>query len=358
MVSREDVIYAYRFLLRREPESEDVIQHHMEAAPNFNSLRLSFERSPEYRRRDRYPGGRYEKPASLTQQSNKLPYSLSQPSLMAPDWQLCTASQFREPLFGDWRRTIRRPFAMHRKAWEWTFILQVLQQHSMLQPGRHGIGFAVGREPLVATLAAHGCSILATDAPLDAVDTQWVDTDQHASSLATLNEAGICEPATFAENVSFRPVDMNEIPTDLRGFDFLWSSCAMEHLGSLEHGIHFVCSAMDCLKPGGVAVHTTEFNLNSDELTLETPTASAYRKQDIERLYLRLAAEGHVLPRLNFVTGSEPEDFHVDLPPYSTEIPAGFTSPIHLKLLWHDTMISLVLTSIGLFARKPDQGFQ
>ena len=99
----------------------------------------------------------------------------------------------------------------------------------------------------------------------------------------------------------------------------------------------------------------TIYNLNSDDVTLETPAASAYRKQDVEHLYRRLLAEGHILPLLNFSTGAEPEDLHVDLPPYFTETPAGFTSPICLKFLWNDIEISLVLTSIGFFASKGSQ---
>ena len=52
---------------------------------------------------------------------------------------------------------------------------------------------------------------------------------------------------------------MNHLPDDLRGFDFTWSSCALEHLGTLAAGADFVVAQMDCLRPGGVAVHTTEF---------------------------------------------------------------------------------------------------
>ena len=57
----------------------------------------------------------------------------------------------------------------------------------------------------------------------------------------------------------FRAVDMNDIPPDLRGFDFTWSSCALEHLGTLRAGADFVVEQMTCLRPGGVAVHTTEY---------------------------------------------------------------------------------------------------
>ena len=57
----------------------------------------------------------------------------------------------------------------------------------------------------------------------------------------------------------FSVVDMNAVPEDLRDFDFSWSSGAVEHLGTLGAGADFVLAQMDCLRPGGVSVHTTEF---------------------------------------------------------------------------------------------------
>ena len=51
---------------------------------------------------------------------------------------------------------------------------------------------------------------------------------------------------------------MRDLPDDLGSFDFIWSSCSFEHLGSLGEGERFVLEALRFLKPGGVAVHTTE----------------------------------------------------------------------------------------------------
>ena len=51
-----------------------------------------------------------------------------------------------------------------------------------------------------------------------------------------LNDRLLCPPARFDQLVTFRPVDMTAIPDDLAGFDFCWSSCALEHLGSLAAG--------------------------------------------------------------------------------------------------------------------------
>ena len=80
----------------------------------------------------------------------------------------------------------------------------------------------------------------------------------------------------------FRVVDMNAVPDDLRGFDFSWSSGAVEHLGSLAAGADFVLAQMDCLRPGGVAVHTTEFLVSSDVDTVEAGGTVFYRRRDVE----------------------------------------------------------------------------
>lgn len=98
----------------------------------------------------------------------------------------------------------------------------------------------------------------------------------------------------------------------------------------------FIERAMACLRPGGVAVHTTEFNLGSNGKTLENAVTVAYRKRDMEALAGRLIAQGHSLPKINFAVGTSPDDQVVDLPP--------FKSPIHLKVLVRRHL----LTSIGL----------
>ena len=129
---------------------------------------------------------------------------------------------------------------------------------------------------------------------------------------------------------------MNAISEDLTGFDFVWSSCAFEHLGSIERGLAFVTRAMRCLKPGGIAVHTTEFNLSSNGPTVESRDLSVFRRQDIERLVRELEAAGHRVWPLNLNPGNGPVDRYVDVPPYRSEP--------HLKL----RLDRFVITSIGL----------
>jgi 2-polyprenyl-3-methyl-5-hydroxy-6-metoxy-1,4-benzoquinol methylase len=266
-----------------------------------------------------------------------------EPSLTAPTSQLCTASQCLEPRYHYWCGEMKSPPRLGRKQWEFVFILEVLSQMQMLQPGRRGLGFGCGREPLPALMAKHGCQVVATDlATEEAMSKGWVDTNQHASNLESLNSYRICAPQIFKDSVSFQFVDMNEIPSEFsNGFDFVWSSCAFEHLGSIRHGLDFVINTMKCLKPGGVAVHTTEFNLSSNDATFEDPNCVLFRKRDMELLQDVIEAAGSKLSPLNFNVGRQPVDKHIDFPPFSA-------SP-HLKL----KLGEFAATSIGLIVTKP-----
>ena len=264
-----------------------------------------------------------------------------EPTLATPVSQLCTEGQFRERLYAHWTRALKEAPVAHRKQWEFVYLLQVLEIAGMLASGRRGLGFGCGREPLAALMASRGCDVLATD--LDAATSAghgWIKTNQHAAGLEDLNDRDICPANVFAKRAQYRPVDMNAIPDDLKDFDFVWSSCAFEHLGSIERGLAFVRRAMQCLRPGGIAVHTTEFNLSSNLRTLESPDLSLFRRQDIERLFRELEAKGHAPAPLNLNPGRGAVDRYVDLPPYRAEP--------HFKL----RLDSYVITSIGFVVRR------
>jgi len=254
---------------------------------------------------------------------------------------LCTERQFCTSVYSDWCQRISMPIILHRKVWEYYYICQALHERDMLRPGRRGLGFAVGQEPLPSVFAAMGCEIVASDLPLmDERAAAWANTNQHASTLEALNKLGLCEAEQFSRVVSFVNVDMNHIPDDLTGFDFTWSSCSFEHCGSLEAGMRFIDQQMKCLKPGGVAVHTTEYNVSSNEDTVTTGETVIYRRRDLEEMARRLTADGHHLEPFDFDQGCGPADRHVDESPY--------TGAIHLKL----RLYGYVATSIGLIIRK------
>jgi hypothetical protein len=109
---------------------------------------------------------------------------------------------------------------------------------------------------------------------------------------------------------------MTAIDAELTGFDFTWSCCCFEHLGSLEAGVQFLINSVEnTLKPGGVAVHTTEFNLSSNGDTIVSGPTILYRRRDMEALVSRLEDLGNEVQPFVVAPDSHFLDFHVDLPP-------------------------------------------
>lgn len=230
--------------------------------------------------------------------------------------RLCRQADFGRE-HAEWIQVLAERPVVFRKEWEHTAICRALDAAGMLRPGARGLGFGVGREPLVAAFAARGVSVVATDlSTADARAASWASTNQHALSIEGLQHPGVCLPTTLADRVTVRAVDMTAIPNDLIGFDFVWSACAFEHLGSLEAGLAFVERAMDCLAPGGLAVHTTEFNLDSDDETAAAGHTVAYRRRDMAELERRLARKGHTMAPFTIAPRDGVLDNIVDVPPY------------------------------------------
>jgi hypothetical protein len=261
------------------------------------------------------------------------------PTMAEPVSQVCTAGQFAEPCYERIRSLLRMSRHLHRKQWEFVYIYRSLERAGMAAPGRRGLVFGVGREKLPSLLVSIGCEIVATDLPAVEADGHWAGGKQHADSLDKIFRPKLVDRDQFYRNASFRAINMNSIPSDLVHFDFCWSACALEHLGSLRRGLDFIRNSLKCLKPGGLAVHTTEFNLGSDTETLEDGPSVVYRQRDLVEFVEELRGEGHEIT-LNLHPGTEPMDLMID---------RDRNSDIHLRLYARHRVIA---TSIGLWVKK------
>lgn len=344
VLSADQVGAMLRFLLDRGPRDAAELAA-LRQLPTQKALRETLFRSEEfgrlYRAALRHSAG-YAMPLFMLQPpaDRAVPWHFAEPGLADPVTQLCTAAQLQGPEHARWCRLMKVAPRQHRKQWEFAWILAALEKAGMLRPGLRALGFGNGRERLPCVLAGLGLSVTASDAPPEAVAGQgWSSSQQYSASLDQLHHRDLIDRERFLQLVSFRQVDMNAIPDDLRGYDVCWSACALEHLGSLAHGLDFIRASLATLRPGGLALHTTEFNLGSNEETLEARSLSLFRKRDIEGLASRLTSEGHEVWPLNFHPGHALADVYVDTPPYS--------SP-HLKL----QAAGHVVTSIGIAVRK------
>lgn len=351
-IDEEHVKWAFRFLIGREADP-DVISLHQPHYADLEQLRTAFLCTPEahslFNSANLRSGKPYTIPAYLLRgpQFSDVRWEFRPPSLKNPVCQLCTAEQMQSGEYADLCGVLRMdPSLHHRKLWEYAYIYASLMSAKCLEPGARGLGFGTGREPLPSAFAAKGVRVIATDAPADLESSaHWAGAAQWTDGLNDLYVQEMLPEAVFRDLVEYRPANMNEIPPDLHGFDFCWSACCLEHLGSLRHGMDFIHNSLETLRPGGVAVHTTEFNLSSNDNTMETDGLSLFRKSDIELLAHELTEAGHYVETLNFWPGATPVDEHIDLPPF------GFP---HLKL----ELMGYVTTSIGLVVRKGPESTQ
>lgn len=260
--------------------------------------------------------------------------------------ELCKAKDWQSGWFNRWIAELNEAPRFHRKQWEFIYIMQALWERGCIKKGNKGLVFAVGSEPLPSIFANYGVNILATDIfPEQGKAMGWEDADQLCFGIESLNKRNLTSDDQLHRHVSYRAVDMNQIPADLRDFDFNWSSCSFEHLGSIDKGVDFLKKQLHTLKPGGWAVHTTEFNISSNDRTLETGDTVIFRMKDIENLAAELRKQGHFVEELDYSLGGLPEDFMVDVFPHKQET--------HLKLQLNE----FVVTSIGLIIQKKKKSF-
>ncbi len=255
--------------------------------------------------------------------------------------ELCKAQDMHASWYKRWCAEMNEAPKYHRKQWEFVYNMQSLWERGCIGPGKKGLVFAVGTEPAPSIFAKYGCDILATDIfPEQGIEKGWTTANQLCFGLESLNTRKLCDDALLKEKVQYRAVDMNAIPDDLHGFDFNWSSCSFEHLGSIEKGAAFLLNQLKTLKPGGWAVHTTEFNISSNDDTQDFNDTVIFRYRDIEAIIARLRAAGHFVEEADYSLGGMAEDFMVDTIPHK--------QLVHLKL----QVDCFVVTSIGLIIRK------
>lgn len=254
----------------------------------------------------------------------------------------CLSEDFQHPRYFQLCKLIEQRPVWHRKQWEYIFILHHLDRAGVLTPGNRGVGFGVGVEPLPSAFARLGAQVLGTDAPQEIGESAgWAAGNEHSNKLSDMKMPWINE-TVFKAAISYQPCDMNNIDPTIEGFDFTWSSCCFEHLGNLQKGLDFVLNSVEqCLKIGGVAVHTTELNMSSDTETVDESSETVlYRKSDLESFAYELRTRGHEVQPFAVGPAAHALDFHVDLPPYKL-------NP-HLRL----KLAGFVTTSAGLVIRR------
>jgi 2-polyprenyl-3-methyl-5-hydroxy-6-metoxy-1,4-benzoquinol methylase len=278
--------------------------------------------------------------------------------LVARHVGLASKPSTQADLESDWARywiaELKVAHIFHRKLWELAYVLQAIHENSHLHAGATGLGFGCGEEPLPSYLASHGVQVTMTDLAPDAAAARgWINTAQHASSIEVAYRPDLVARDLFDRNVKLRYVDMNAIPPDLHGYDFCWSICALEHIGSIRQGLDFIENSLQTLRPGGLAVHTTEFNFLNDKQTIDNWGTVLFQKKHFRDIADRLQRQGHDVAPLDFDVGSKPLDRFIDVPPYQWDFDPGQKATWgpaigHIKL----SVDGFPCTCFGLIVRK------
>ena len=278
----------------------------------------------------------------------------SPPTVQLPS-KASTQADIESDWVAYWAAQLKTGVVYHRKLWELCYVLQAIHQHGYMIPQAKGLGFGCGEEALPSYLAARGVEVTVTDLPPeDARVKGWTETGEYTASLEKAFHSNLIDRASFDRKVTLRYVDMANIPNDLRDYDFCWSICALEHLGSIASGLDFIENSLETLKPGGLAVHTTEFNFFNDRETIDNWVTVLFQRKHFQQIAERLRAQGHSVAELDFDVGNQILDKFIDIPPYLNQLPDSirdsWSPSAHLKLVCD----GFVITCFGLIIRKAD----
>lgn len=223
------------------------------------------------------------------------PHLLSQraPSLAFPSSQLCTDRQFAEPAFRTALTDLgERPDAT-RSAWSRAFVLCALRQYGMLRSGGAALSFGVRDDAMPAIAAAAGCAV-ARVVPMGR---------DVAEATVAMRRPAICTSAGFDQHVTVLNGEPTKLPSDMRGYDFLWSTDMIASCASVADAFDFVSRTVFRLAAGGIAVHVFDLRVDANDEVGGGEPHLVLRRRHLERLAFMQLAAGHDVCQLRYAGG-------------------------------------------------------
>jgi SAM-dependent methyltransferase len=160
------------------------------------------------------------------------------------------------------------------KQWECAMMLRTLTEFGMVREGATLAGIGAGTEETSFVLASKGCVVFPTDRYLEV--TPWSDVAPAGMMVRPEQYSAVSYPQGHVIPVHS---DARLLSLPENYFDGVYSAGSIEHFGSLEAVAAAAEQIGRILKPGGVAVLSTEFRLDgpngqrwfSDDCILFTP---------------------------------------------------------------------------------------
>lgn len=182
----------------------------------------------------------------------------------APVCQPCTPAQVRDPAFRGWQKQLDATPRDPATAWQAAYVMQVLERYGLLQPGARGLAFGPQGSAIAGLLTTNG---LACD------------------TVGLSDAKGADQPEGS--------VHPEALPGDFFAYDLVLSIRATDTLTSERSAQAFLEKAMECLRPGGLAVHVVAHRLAGQE----TP-ATSFDRNGLEKVLLAMISRGHQAARL------------------------------------------------------------
>jgi SAM-dependent methyltransferase len=242
--TREDVRNCYRYILGREPETEAVLDRHVESAPTLAELRRRFIHSDEFRVRDapvpkpaldlappRMEVEVEAPPDQLAAMLARIGQYWEQIGAEAPHWSVLTQPRFRPDGIAESREEFYRTGATDRD-----LVQQLLRRHG-IAPG------SLGR------CVEFGCGVGRATLKLAELFPQVVGCDISAPHLAL---AAAEATARGVRNLAWHRSSI-AAPMPEGGWDFWYSRLVLQH-NPPPVIAHLLRLAFAGLAPGGVAI--------------------------------------------------------------------------------------------------------
>jgi len=178
--------------------------------------------------------------------------------------KVCDAADFFSPEYIAVVKELKAVPALHRKQWEFAMIYLALKKQGMLDAGKTGLSMGSGKEVILYAIASKVKHLTATD--LYSSGSQWdgakaADPDEYIR---------MDKPIPVDDSkLSALHMDMRSLAFEDTTFDFAYSACAFEHIGTDTDFLRHLDEVYRVLKDGGTYVMTTEFTFASKTVPIK-----------------------------------------------------------------------------------------
>jgi SAM-dependent methyltransferase len=198
----------------------------------------------------------FERMAARIEDTDGVPWPAEGPPLN----KICERRDWEHPA---WREAfedlgyVYDPGRLHRKEWEFAQGVYGLRKLECLSPNAVALGLGAGTEPIIFFLAGRLRRVVATDLYAG-------DFSAHEADPRMLRDPEAYAPFSYhRDRLEVRRMDATAIDYLPESFDLVFSFSAFEHFGTRRAQRACLAAIHRVLRPGGVAVLTTEVILNS-----------------------------------------------------------------------------------------------